>query len=71
MTEILITNKIEDSKLQVVLDMLESWSVKAIVKNRDEKETKNEVDFFSSFGMWKDREIDANELRKKAWKIQD
>jgi len=25
-------------------------------------------DFFSSAGMWKDREIDAKQLRKQAWK---
>lgn len=29
----------------------------------------NNHDFFKSAGLWKDRDIDANDLRKKAWNI--
>jgi hypothetical protein len=45
-----------------------------VVKEKKEKpqKTKGKDDLFAStFGMWKDRHIDAKELRKKAWRNKE
>lgn len=37
-------------------------------KKKSQKNKKSDELFAESFGMWKDRDIDAKELRKKAWR---
>lgn len=37
------------------------------VEKLKKKKTSAKYDFFSSTGLWADREMNAKELRKKAW----
>lgn len=43
-------------------------SKKKSSKKKSQKDKKSGELFAESFGMWKDRDIDAKELRKKAWR---
>ena len=50
-------------KLMKQLDFVEVDTTSIKRKCRDEK-----YDFFASAGLWKDRDINAKELQKSAWK---
>ena len=58
----------DDSKLVHVLNFLRQLDFveveRAVPKLK--KQTKKH-DIFASAGMWKNREIDANQLREEAW----
>ena len=72
---------IKDSKVSFVMELLENFSfikvqsvtpslyeINEIVNSR-KKDVKN--DFFADcFGMWEDRDIDADTLRKQVWGIE-
>jgi len=72
---------IKDNKASFVMELLENFSfikvqsfvptlyeTKKIVNSRKKDERK---DFFADcFGMWEDRDIDAETLRKQAWGIE-
>ena len=69
MIEIILKNKINKNKIEMLLQLLKSWNVKAeLIEKKDVKRIK-ETTFNLSKGMWKDAVIDANTLRKEAWKI--
>jgi len=59
----------DDSKLQYLVNFLQQLDFIEVKRHKSVKvmPTKK-YDFFASAGLWKDREIDAKELRKRAWK---
>lgn len=71
MTEILIKEKIDKSKIAVLVELFNSWNIKIVLKEKVEKTKQRKLNFFDNAGIWKDRDIDANQLRKDTWKIQD
>jgi hypothetical protein len=60
MTQIILKSEINQSKLDILLSLLDSWGLDAEVKNST---------FPLTFGLWEGREIDAKELRREAWGI--
>ena len=70
MIEIILKNKITKSKIEMLLKLLKSWNVDAeFVETKEIKQLKNKT-FSLSKGIWKDAEVDANQLRKEAWAIK-
>jgi hypothetical protein len=69
MTQFTIKNTIDNSKIDIILNLLQSWDVEVEVDVKDEESaTSAQHKLFSkTFGMWKNYEIDAKELRRKAW----
>ena len=69
MENITLTVK-DDSKLSYLLNFLRQFDFVEVKRHGLEQEgvKSKHYDFFSSAGMWKNRKIDAVELRKKAWK---
>jgi hypothetical protein len=70
MTQIILKNQIGQEKLETLLFLLKSWEIDAEVKNNDitQSDAKSNYKLFSKTrGMWKDREIDARQLRREAW----
>jgi hypothetical protein len=65
MKKIILTIK-DDTKTDFLIRLLEEFDFIEIKQSG--KKVDEAYDFFSSAGMWKDREIDAKELRKQAWK---
>jgi len=72
---------ITDSKSSFVMELLDNFSfvkvqssvpplheTKEIVNSR--KKNTQKVFFADCFGMWEDRDIDAEALRKQAWGIE-
>ena len=54
----------------MLLKLLKSWNVDAeFVETKEIKQLKNKT-FSLSKGIWKDAEVDANQLRKEAWAIK-
>jgi hypothetical protein len=70
MTQIILKNQIERKKLETLLFLLKSWEIDAEVNNNNITQSKsksNHALFSTTRGMWKDREIDARQLRREAW----
>lgn len=75
MVQLTITPDIDQSKMDVLLQLLKSWNVKAEIALTPAKSIKapsaqstEKHDLFSKTrGMWKDRDIDDKELRRRAW----
>jgi hypothetical protein len=70
MIEIIFKNKINKHKMETLLELLKSWNVDAEVKESKENKRTTNSNFTLSKGMWKDFDIDANQLRKEAWKLR-
>ncbi len=68
MEKITLTIK-DNSKLHFLLELLKQFDFVEIQKSSSKRKisTTSKYDLFASAGMWKDRNIDARELRKKAW----
>ena len=72
---------IRESKVSFVMELLDNFSFVKVqsfigaehetneIINFRERETKKEF-FANCFGMWEDRDIDAETLRKQAWGIE-
>ncbi|MCD4774249.1 MAG: hypothetical protein K8R41_12800 [Bacteroidales bacterium] len=61
--------KIKDSsKLSFLMQLIKQLDFVEVEEVKKKKVSAN-YDFFSSAGLWKNREIDAKELRKQAWNI--
>jgi len=59
--------KIKDSsKLSFLLQLIKQFDFVEVEKIK-KKKTSAKYDFFSSAGLWAKREINAKELRKRAW----
>ena len=74
MVELVLKNEIKKEKMDALLHFLKVWDINIEVKNvsvANKVANKNNEDFSLSAGIWKDYDIDATELRKRAWKIQE
>jgi hypothetical protein len=65
MKKITLTIK-DDTKTDFLIRLLVEFDFIEI--KQSDKKVDESYDFFSSAGMWKDRNIGARELRKQAWK---
>ena len=65
------TIKIKDeSRMKFLLELLSQFDfVELDIPKLTHKKKKADYDFFKSAGLLANREIDANELRKQAWRI--
>lgn len=64
MKKITVTIK-DDKKINFLIELLEQFDFIEIDKSRQKKEEK--YDFFASAGLWKNRKINADQLRSQAW----
>jgi hypothetical protein len=66
-----LTIKIKDeNRLQFLLELLSQLDfVELDMQRLVHKKKQADYDFFQSAGLLANREIDANELRKKAWRL--
>jgi len=67
MQQLILKNDIEKTKMDALLNFLRSWNIDAELKTSPIV-AKKKSDFSLSVGMWKDYNIDASDLRSKAWK---
>jgi hypothetical protein len=65
MEKIILTIK-DHTKKNFLLELLKQFDFIEIHKTREKKS--DQYDFFASAGLWKDRDITADKLRKQAWK---
>lgn len=71
MQQIILKKELSQTKIKALLSFLKSWGVDAEIKSSSEKITeKKKSEFSLNIGLWKDIEIDSNELRKQAWKVK-
>ena len=64
--EQLILNIKDSNKMPFLMQLLKQLDF-VEVEEVKKKKASAEYDFFSSAGLWADREINAKELRKQAW----
>jgi len=62
----LILNIKDSSKLSFFLQLIKQLDFVEIVEVKKRKVSRD-YDFFKSAGLWSGREINAKELREKAW----
>lgn len=67
MIQIVLKNEIEQSKIDALLIILKSWGIDTELKVIDSLNTKKESVFSLSEGIWKDYQINAEDIRNKAW----
>lgn len=65
MQKITLTIK-DDNKLNFLLELLKQFDFIEIQKATEKKSAR--YNFFESAGLWKNRNIDAQQLRGQAWK---
>jgi hypothetical protein len=64
-----LKGKVSESRLQSVIDFLKSMKIDVEVAHSASSGPENQSnDFTLHAGLWKDYEVDAADLRKKAWK---
>jgi hypothetical protein len=64
-----ITFTIKDpTKKSFLLELLKQFDFIEIQRSKKEKANTDPYDFFASAGLWRDREVNAAQLREKAWK---
>lgn len=68
MTEITLKDNIEQSKIDALLAFLKSSDIDAELRITNSKKTTKSSEFSLSEGIWSDYNINAEELRDKAWK---
>ena len=66
--EKVILNVKDKSQLQKLLDAIKKFEFVEVLSVPKTTSVSKDHDIFESAGMWKDREINAQELRKEAWK---
>lgn len=64
MQKITLTVK-DDKKINFLMELLKQFDFIEIQKSG--KKNNDDYDFFASAGLWKNREIDAEQLRSQAW----
>lgn len=67
--EQLILNIKDRSKLSFLLQLFKQFDFVEVEKV-EKKKASDKYDFFSSAGLWANREIVAKELREQAWDSQ-
>lgn len=65
MQKITLTVK-DDSKIQFFLELIKQFDF--IEVQQSAKRKADDYNFFASAGLWKNRNIDSNQLREQAWK---
>jgi molybdenum cofactor biosynthesis enzyme MoaA len=68
MTAIILKNNVEQRKIDALLNFLKSWDIDAELRTTDKMESSEAVEFSLSRGIWSDYDVNAEELRDKAWK---
>ncbi|UXP33668.1 hypothetical protein N6H18_06840 [Reichenbachiella agarivorans] len=58
----------DESKLMLLVNFLKELDFVDVERVKKKAEKRATHDIFSSAGMWSGRDIDAKELREKAWK---
>jgi len=72
MTQITLNSRINNVQLSVLMELFNSWNVKAEIIDENKTEGKSFSQLFSkSRGMWQDYDIDAKQLRRDAWGINE
>ncbi|NJK97087.1 MAG: hypothetical protein HC830_10350 [Bacteroidetes bacterium] len=64
--EQIILNIKDKSKLTFLMQLIKQLDF-VEVESKKKKKASFKHDFFSSAGLWSNREIDAKDLRQKAW----
>ena len=68
MEKIILTIK-DGRKLRFLMELLKQFDFVEIEKSSSKSKISDKKhDLFASAGMWKNREINSEELRKRAWK---
>jgi len=67
MTEIILKNNIDKSKMDALLAFLKTWGVDAELRTTNVHTNKKAAEFTLSTGLWKDYTVSADNLRKQAW----
>jgi len=68
MQELILKQELSQSKIDALIFFLKSWGVDAELKSSLKMEDKLRASEFTlNTSIWKDREIDSQELRKQAW----
>ena len=70
MEKIVLTIK-DKGKLSFLMELLKQFDfieVQQLSVKSKPTEAKEEYNFFASAGLWKNKNIEAKELREKAWK---
>lgn len=65
----LIVDIKDESKKGIIIDLLKELTFVTVKEHEDISKKKTTAGLESIFGLWKDREIDFHEIRKKTWKI--
>ena len=68
MKKITLTIK-DDKKVNFLMELLKQFDFIEINKSGQKKD--EDYNFFASAGLWKNREIDADKLRRQAWQRKD
>ncbi len=67
MLQLVLKNKIENSKLEALMAFLKLWDIDAEIKEAKQPVSKRKQEFTLATGIWKDNEISVSSLRKQAW----
>ena len=68
MTKILLQNSINNTQMNVLMGLFNSWNVDVLITEEKKSENKPFSQRFArTRGMWKDYHIDAKQLRRDAW----
>ena len=68
MQQLILKQELSQSKIDALISFLKSWGVDAELKSTLKMEDKVLASEFTlNTSIWKDREIDSEELRKQAW----
>jgi len=68
MTQIILQSGIDNTQMNVLMELFNSWNVNVIIAEGKKDEDKPFSQRFArTRGMWKDYDIDAKQLRRDAW----
>jgi len=68
MTQIILKDDIEQSKIDALLFFLKSWDIDVELKTTQTNQSKIPSEFSLSKGIWSNYDLDAKKLRDKAWR---
>jgi len=72
MTQIILQSGIDNMQMNVLMGLFNSWNVNVIITEGKKSEDKPfSKRFARTRGMWKDYDIDAKQLRRYAWRIEN
>ncbi len=69
MQQLILKTNLSKSKRDALIQFLKSWDIDAEFKTNTEVHEKAQTEFSLATGLWKDFPIDGDDLRKKAWAI--